>query len=220
MPYCLSIDLSASEGSLAVHTADERCALVAEISLGPGFKHSEKLISSLEKMLSEKKLALASMDRFVGTWGPGSFTGLRIALSTLKAFAVGTGKPIELMSGSEARAIAWRLEDSSPAPQVIVYTHVSLDKYVRAVFKAQGDRLVPQPEEVVTLSSPTSSETGILLLDERTRPELFPRAATRLFPLRARHLGRSLSLAITRQTLSTPAEWIAASPKYFGDTKF
>jgi hypothetical protein len=75
-------------------------------------------------------------------------------------------------------------------------------------------------EEVISISDPNPDEIGAVLLDGRTRAELFPRAQPHFFPLRARHLGESLTRATSRQTLSSPEALIAAAPKYFGDTKY
>lgn len=45
-------------------------------------------------LLAEAGLGFADIDRFAATTGPGSFTGIRVALATAHGLALGTGKPI------------------------------------------------------------------------------------------------------------------------------
>ncbi len=49
-------------------------------------KVSEMLLSTIDEMLVTNKLTLDDFDYFACVTGPGSFTGLRIGISTLKAF--------------------------------------------------------------------------------------------------------------------------------------
>ena len=49
-------------------------------------RHSEELLNTIEELLSELNLTLNSFDALCGVTGPGSFTGIRIGLATIKAF--------------------------------------------------------------------------------------------------------------------------------------
>lgn len=53
--------------------------------------HSTELMDAIEKALSECDLKVSECDFFCAVTGPGSFTGIRIGVSTVKGFAVGTG---------------------------------------------------------------------------------------------------------------------------------
>ena len=55
---------------------------------------SSQLIPLLEKQTKKAKVDLKSIDAFVVGEGPGSFTGLRIGLSTIKGFTIALGKPV------------------------------------------------------------------------------------------------------------------------------
>ncbi len=49
--------------------------------------HSEKLLPIIHETLKENNLTLDNIDMFATINGPGSFTGIRIGLATIKAFA-------------------------------------------------------------------------------------------------------------------------------------
>jgi tRNA threonylcarbamoyladenosine biosynthesis protein TsaB len=56
--------------------------------------HSEVLLSYIEKLLKKLKLKLEDFDGFSVSIGPGSFTGLRIGLATIKGLGFASGKPV------------------------------------------------------------------------------------------------------------------------------
>lgn len=56
-------------------------------------QHSVVLMDEVDKALKEAGLTPADCDFFAAVTGPGSFTGIRIGISTVKGFAVGTDKP-------------------------------------------------------------------------------------------------------------------------------
>jgi len=56
--------------------------------------HAEKLLTLAEESLALAGVRLADLDGFAVSIGPGSFTGLRIGLSTAKGFAFATRKPV------------------------------------------------------------------------------------------------------------------------------
>ncbi len=78
-------------GSVAI-TEDER--LVAEVMLDIKVVHSERLMSSIEWLLMASRISIADIDAFAVSIGPGSFTGLRIGLSTVKGLYYATKRPI------------------------------------------------------------------------------------------------------------------------------
>jgi tRNA threonylcarbamoyladenosine biosynthesis protein TsaB len=64
----------------------EECNTVKEISLNNGLTHSETLLPIIKQILDETNLQLTDINLLVSDIGPGSFTGIRIGISTLKAF--------------------------------------------------------------------------------------------------------------------------------------
>jgi tRNA threonylcarbamoyladenosine biosynthesis protein TsaB len=70
--------------------------------------HAQLLIPLLSDLLDEAGLAFADIDRFAVTTGPGSFTGIRVALAAAHGLRLGTGKPIVGVTVFEAMAAAMR----------------------------------------------------------------------------------------------------------------
>lgn len=66
--------------------------------------HSVNLLPMIDAALSGAGLTLADMDRLAVVTGPGSFTGVRLGVSTLKGLAHGAGKPCVAVDALEAMA--------------------------------------------------------------------------------------------------------------------
>ena len=74
-------------------------------------KHSVTLMGEVDKALKEAELSPDKCDFFAAVTGPGSFTGIRIGISTAKGFAVATGKP--LVSVTAFELLAYNVEDDN-----------------------------------------------------------------------------------------------------------
>ncbi|HAR98162.1 MAG TPA: tRNA (adenosine(37)-N6)-threonylcarbamoyltransferase complex dimerization subunit type 1 TsaB [Syntrophus sp. (in: bacteria)] len=69
-----------------------------------GLNHSLVLLPAIEAACRHAGVALAEIDLFALTLGPGSFTGLRIAAGTVKGLALAAGKPVVGVSTLDALA--------------------------------------------------------------------------------------------------------------------
>lgn len=78
--------------------------IVAEGFLNTRHTHSETLLPMVRDMLKSVGVALANVDRIAVTAGPGSFTGLRIGIATVKGLCMGAEKPCVGVSTLEAIA--------------------------------------------------------------------------------------------------------------------
>ena len=67
--------------------------------------HSEKLLPLLDEVLSENNVSLKDIDLFAITLGPGSFTGVRIGIASIKAITKVTNKKIFGTTSLELLAI-------------------------------------------------------------------------------------------------------------------
>lgn len=56
------------------------------LAMGDGVKHSEGLFLYIEKALFENKLDIKDFDYYASIVGPGSFTGIRVGMATIKGF--------------------------------------------------------------------------------------------------------------------------------------
>ena len=66
--------------------------------------HSRHLLPMIDQALQTAGLTAGDMDGFVVTRGPGSFTGLRIGLSTIKGLIAAANKPVAAVSSLDALA--------------------------------------------------------------------------------------------------------------------
>lgn len=78
--------------------------LLGEYSLSQDMSHSEKLVPMIKEVLTSLDIKVKDIDLFGVSIGPGSFTGLRIGIATVKAFAHLANKPIVGVSTLEALA--------------------------------------------------------------------------------------------------------------------
>ncbi len=99
----LAIETSTMLGGVAV--ADDSAGLIAEVRLNVKSTHSERLMTEIDHVLKRSFLKMSDMDVFAIAVGPGSFTGLRIGLSTVKGLSYATGNPI--VSVPTLEAFAW-----------------------------------------------------------------------------------------------------------------
>lgn len=97
----LAIDTSGKAAGIAIL---EDSKILYEIFINTGLNHSLVMLPELDKALHTLNIELKDLDLFVTTTGPGSFTGLRIGLSTLKGFALSQNKPLVGVSTLEALA--------------------------------------------------------------------------------------------------------------------
>jgi len=87
----LGIETSTSCGSIALA---ERDRVLAEWNLNLSKTHSERLLPDLAHMLLSAGMKMDQIDVIAVSIGPGSFTGLRIGLTTAKALALAKAKPM------------------------------------------------------------------------------------------------------------------------------
>jgi tRNA threonylcarbamoyladenosine biosynthesis protein TsaB len=91
MARILSIETSTSICSVAIHEQGELIAL-AEIK-EPG-AHAEKLLLLVDEVFEKAGLSFADLDAVAVSQGPGSYTGLRIGVSTAKGIAYALEIPL------------------------------------------------------------------------------------------------------------------------------
>jgi tRNA threonylcarbamoyladenosine biosynthesis protein TsaB len=83
-PLILSIDTATRAGSVAITRGE---IMLSEHSGEVAISHSAHLLQSISRALEDAGVTLADIDIFAAAAGPGSFTGLRIGLATVKSFA-------------------------------------------------------------------------------------------------------------------------------------
>lgn len=96
------MDTSTMMGSVAL-VEDDR--VISEFALNLQTTHSQRLLPTIDRLLKSSHCPIELIDGFAVALGPGSFTGLRIALSSVKGLAMASGKPVVGVSTLEALAL-------------------------------------------------------------------------------------------------------------------
>jgi tRNA threonylcarbamoyl adenosine modification protein YeaZ len=88
----LAIDTATSTASLALYNLDTR-QLLAELTWQARRRQTQDLLPALQDLLRLVELTPAAITALAVTTGPGSFTGVRIAISAAKGMALGLPQP-------------------------------------------------------------------------------------------------------------------------------
>ena len=98
----LAIDTSTDYLSLAV-MRDEK--IIARFHRRSRMRHSSLLVPMIDRLLKKARMKLGAIDCFCISVGPGSFTGLRIGVATIKGFSYSLGTPIVAVPTLDAIAM-------------------------------------------------------------------------------------------------------------------
>ncbi len=100
----LALDTTTFCGSVALL---DNTRLISEINYDSTYTHSERLLRSIHFLLEMNNLEIKNIDGYAVAQGPGSFTGIRIGLSTVKSFSYASSAPIAPVSS--LKSLAWKL---------------------------------------------------------------------------------------------------------------
>ncbi|MBA2731370.1 MAG: tRNA (adenosine(37)-N6)-threonylcarbamoyltransferase complex dimerization subunit type 1 TsaB [Acidobacteria bacterium] len=88
-PLILSIETATRAGSIAISRGER---LLSVLGGDSSISQSTRLLQQVREALDEAGVTLEEVDIFAASVGPGSFTGLRIGLATVKSFAATLGR--------------------------------------------------------------------------------------------------------------------------------
>jgi tRNA threonylcarbamoyladenosine biosynthesis protein TsaB len=111
----LALDTSSLSGSIALVRGS---SVIAERSSARVGTHSEWLMPAIEEMMAASGIAVAEVGAIALSYGPGSFTGLRIGVSIAKGIAWTLG--CRIIGVSTLRALALNLSEEGGAGTVAV----------------------------------------------------------------------------------------------------
>lgn len=97
----LSMDSSSLVTTVAL-LRDEH--ILGEFTINFKREHSVILMEKVEELLKDCEVDINDVDGFVVSKGPGSFTGLRIGMATVKGLSMGSNKPYVSISSLDALA--------------------------------------------------------------------------------------------------------------------
>lgn len=105
-PLLLAIDTATACSSVALISGDVHDGeLIASLKLNSKLTHSRRLLTGIDWLLGENSVDFADIDGLAVGLGPGSFTGLRIGMATVKGLATAMDKPLFGVSTLDALAL-------------------------------------------------------------------------------------------------------------------
>ena len=124
----LGIDTSTAIGSIGLIDEGE---IIAEQTLSISRQHASRLIPAIDQTLKSAELKIRDIDAVAVAIGPGSFTGVRIAVSTAKTICYAIERPVIGISTLES--IAYNL--AYIPSEICVILDARKDEVYSAVFK-------------------------------------------------------------------------------------
>jgi tRNA threonylcarbamoyladenosine biosynthesis protein TsaB len=177
----LAIDTS----SAAMSVSAENDGCFCTLCINAGMKQSEKLIPAIEYVLGEAGITPAELDLCGVSEGPGSFTGLRLGYSAVKALSLYSGCPVYAIPTLSAWAYSYR-----QWPGIVIPAIDAKKKRFYADLFRQGESITgpidTEPsnllayidvEESVLLTGPDAEllQEELLLLEPLLRISVFER---------------------------------------------
>jgi tRNA threonylcarbamoyladenosine biosynthesis protein TsaB len=163
----LAIETSTMLGGVAL--MDDARGLVTEVRLNVKATHSEKLMAEVHYVLGQSGVALGELDALAVAVGPGSFTGLRIAVSTAQGLAFATG--VKLVSVPTLEAFACSLPFAR-YPVCPMLDARKKEVYAGVFVFAAGrmERLIPERAVAAgDLARELAREEGVVFMGEGAR---------------------------------------------------
>ena len=196
----LAIDTSALTATAAI-LADGK--LVGEISTTTALNHSVTVMPMIDELLKKVNMDISEIDLFACSEGPGSFTGLRIGIGTIKGLAYGLGKKVVGVSTLLALAHNVSCTDCVIAPIM----DARRNQVYNALYKYEGENLTevtsPRALSVEELCSEISEKTifvgdGVLAYKDKIKEALGDKA---IFASPQNMFQRAGSVAYAAQSL-------------------
>ena len=136
----LAIDCAVSKISVAAKNENFLVKTVLDI----GTRQSEKLLPTIDYVLKEVGLSPKDLDYTCLTLGPGTFTGLRLGLSTLKALTLANGTPLYGIPSLDAYAWPYKTSLESVLSLIIAKE----DEYFYSFYKG-GKKLTDEDDREI-----------------------------------------------------------------------
>ena len=186
-------------------------SLISQYSQCSGLTHSRTLLPMAEDLLKNAELKLSDIDLFAVAHGPGSFTGIRIGVSTVKGLAWACDKPCVGVSTLES--MAWH--GLSAGGLVCPVMDARRSQVYTALFEIRDGR----PQRLTEDKPISLDELAAQLRQQDQVPFLVGDGAA----LTARYLeGQSLPYRLAPENLLYQSAWgvgMAAQDKTPGDSQ-
>ena len=152
----LAVETSGRNGAVAAGIGDQ---ILAEISFSAQLKHSAELFPSAQRVLARLGKKVKDIEHLYIAAGPGSFTGLRIAVTMAKMTAFAAGVKIVAVNTMDViatNATRYRIETGEEIGRIAVILDAKRKQFYIAVFdwadgrwvKVKADCLMTSPQFV------------------------------------------------------------------------
>jgi tRNA threonylcarbamoyladenosine biosynthesis protein TsaB len=162
MKLC-AVDTSTALGSVVLYEDEQ---LVAEDARRVSNAHGESLLPMIDALFARAGWKPADVDRWCVGVGPGSFTGVRIAVATVKGIVLGTGAEIVGVGSLEALAA---LVGDDTKPIVAAIDAIRGELYVQVAGSAQSEATCLRPEAIeewLEAKAPSVDAPEVILVGE------------------------------------------------------
>ncbi|MCS5491995.1 tRNA (adenosine(37)-N6)-threonylcarbamoyltransferase complex dimerization subunit type 1 TsaB [Algoriphagus limi] len=148
MSLILSLETSTDICSVALH---KEGVLLSEKTIREEGAHSRLLPELMDQVMMKGGFELKHLDAVAVSGGPGSYTGLRIGVSTAKGLAFALGIPLISVDTLQAMAVqAWR---QNPKAIVVSMLDARRMEVFREIFGPSGEVLEPIAAEILDENS-------------------------------------------------------------------
>lgn len=173
----LVIDCAVSKLCIAA----KKDRISAKICLDVGNKQSEKILPAIDYVMKEAGLEPKDLDYTAATLGPGTFTGLRLGLSALKALNLAHGIPVYGIPSLDAYAWPFRKSIES----VVSVIEAKEDEFFYA-FYLRGEKIKQEEDkEISEIVQQFDADSTVLACGPASR--LFEERTNELYPLYSVH---------------------------------
>lgn len=161
----LAIDTSSAQGSVALFD-DERLVYAREQRVSNA--HGESVLPMIDAALAEAGWRAVDVGRWAVGTGPGSFTGVRIGVATIKGIVMGTGAEVVGVTSLSAMAALARATNDADETDVVV----SVVGAIRGELYVEADGAVPLepscllPQAIAAWVEPLAATVSVWLVGE------------------------------------------------------
>lgn len=185
----LAVDTSGEQGSVALVEGGEARG---EVRLRPPVGHSVTLLPAVEFLLRALGLSPRDVDGYAIALGPGSFTGVRVGLSTIQGLALASGRPCLGLSNLDVLAARIAGEADCLVALVDAYRDEVWTRRYDASARPLGDAARQPPADALAGLPASCALTGNGTA--RYAALVAERAPHARVPARGPHLARMLGL--------------------------
>ena len=116
MSYILNIETATKNCSVSLAKSGE--TLICKEISEQGYSHAEKLHIFIDEIIKESAIAMSDLDAIAVSQGPGSYTGLRIGVSSAKGLCYALNIPLIAIDTLTALASQVQKEDGLIVPMI------------------------------------------------------------------------------------------------------